>query len=75
MIRGAELYDLFMMVRHERDMAKARGLWTLVCAMAAEWKRQDDLERDGRPSWRNVDDATRDKVKYMVKRTNIRAGR
>jgi hypothetical protein len=52
MTRGAQLYDLFMMVRYERGLAKARGLWTIVCRLALEWRQEDERQRAGRKSWR-----------------------
>lgn len=49
--RGAELYDLFMALRYERGVAKARGYWTLICKMGHWWREADFRERGGRPSW------------------------
>lgn len=41
MIRGAELYDLFMALRFERGAAKALGIWSLLCRMASWWGQED----------------------------------
>ena len=41
MQRGAELYDLFMACRYDRGLAKALGLWALVCRMASYWNDED----------------------------------
>lgn len=50
--RGAEIYDLFMATRFEREKSAALGLWTVLCFVASE-HRQDDLDkRGGRNSWR-----------------------
>jgi hypothetical protein len=48
--RGAELYDLIMAWRYERNLA---GLWQLVCKMAATFRDEDFRDRAGRRSWRN----------------------
>lgn len=53
MKRGAEIYDLIMAWRYQRGLAKALGLWKLVCRMAQAFREEDHRERDGRRSWRN----------------------
>jgi hypothetical protein len=60
MKRGAQLYDLFMTMRHERDLTRnlkaERGvsLWSIACQLAAEWKAEDEKDRAGRRSWQYV---------------------
>ena len=49
MQRGAEFYDMFMVMRYERGLAKKLNLWTMMCRMAKKFKAQDDHER--RKSW------------------------
>jgi hypothetical protein len=51
--RGAELYDLFMALRYERELANKLGVWTMICKLAAEWVAEDARERGGRKSWGN----------------------
>lgn len=51
MVRGRELYHLFMVMRYERGIAKALGVWAIMCRMAMMWKDEDDKERAGRKSW------------------------
>lgn len=51
MTRGRELYHLFMVMRYERGIAKAMGVWAIMCRMAMMWKTEDDRERGGRKSW------------------------
>ena len=51
-LRGAELYDLFMCLRHDRPIAKALHAWRLICRMAAQFRAEDRAEREGRKSWR-----------------------
>jgi hypothetical protein len=54
MVRGAALYDLVMVMRHNRAAAKDLGAWTLLCRMAAAFKAVDDRDRNGRRSWDDV---------------------
>lgn len=39
--RGAELYDLFMAWRYDRERAKVFHLWSLMCRMASVWHEED----------------------------------
>lgn len=54
-IRGAQLYDLFMILRYERGVAKAKGVWALACRLAQDWREEDTRQRQGRQSWRSYD--------------------
>lgn len=49
--RGAELYDLFMAMRYQRGLAKALGIWTIMCALANTYRREDEQTRPGLQSW------------------------
>lgn len=51
MRRGAQLYDLFMAMRHERKEAEGERVWSALCRLAAEWRSEDDDQRGGRKSW------------------------
>lgn len=51
MVRGRELYHLFMVMRYERGIAKALGVWAIMCRMAMTWREEDERERAGRKSW------------------------
>lgn len=51
--RGAELYDLMMAVRYERDVATEQALWSKACALMASFKADDDKARGGRRSWQD----------------------
>ena len=51
MLRGAELYDLFMAVRYQRGLAKALGLWSIICGLANAYRKQDEAIRPGFRSW------------------------
>ena len=58
--RGAEMYDVFMFMRHERKATEGLkethdvSLWTIAAQLASEWKAEDDKERDGRRSYQFV---------------------
>lgn len=41
MSRGADLYDAFMAMRFDREAAKDKGLWALMCRMASNWNEED----------------------------------
>lgn len=51
MVRGRDLYHLFMTLRYERGAAKLLGVWAIVCRMAMEWRKEDEAQRAGRKSW------------------------
>lgn len=57
-VRGAELYDLFMSLRYDREKATALGVWAFVCKLAQSFKEEDDRfavasGRSGFKSWSN----------------------
>ncbi len=47
--RGAELYDLFMAMRHQRADAKEAGTWKRLCRLAQSFRAED--EQEGRTSY------------------------
>lgn len=51
MVRGRDLYDLFMCLRYERGVARALGIWAIACRLAQGWREEDTRDRDGRKSW------------------------
>ena len=51
MVRGRELYHLFMVMRYERGVAKILGVWAIMCRMAMAWREEDNAQRSGRKSW------------------------
>ena len=51
LVRGAELYDLFMALRYDRGVAKTLKVWRLICRMASAFRAEDVAQRDGRRSW------------------------
>jgi predicted nucleotidyltransferase component of viral defense system len=54
MVRGAELYDLFMSLRYEREYAKDNQIWGKMCALARMFHDEDTASRDGRRSWQKA---------------------
>lgn len=64
--RGAELYDVFMLIRFERGSAKLRGLWSLACRMASHWKAED--EAAGRRSYGEIGNVSARLQSYRAKR-------
>lgn len=40
--RGAELYDLFMAMRHQRSAAKEAGTWKRLCRLAQSYRTEDE---------------------------------
>ena len=58
--RGAELYDLFMFMRHERRATEELktdpgfNVWTVAAQLATDWKAEDDRDRDGRRSYQHI---------------------
>ena len=50
-MRGAEIYDLLMVLRFDRGRATHLKVWTLMCRMAALFRQDDWNERKGRRSW------------------------
>ncbi len=52
-MRGAELYDLFMALRHDRAVATAFKVWRCLNRLAAGFRAEDVAQRDGRRSWRH----------------------
>lgn len=51
-MRGAELYDLYMAHRFERDRAKQLGVFQAINRLASNYRQEDVARRAGRKSWR-----------------------
>lgn len=52
-LRGAELYDLLMALRYDRETAKTLKVWRAFCRLAAMFRAEDKADREGRKSWRH----------------------
>jgi hypothetical protein len=66
MQRGAELYDLFMSLRYERDLETDLDLRTAMSRMAQVMRQEDERERDGRKSWQNPNTVLADRLDLKV---------
>jgi hypothetical protein len=51
-MRGAELYDLYMVLRFERADAQVLGVFQAINRLASNYRREDSSRRAGRRSWR-----------------------
>lgn len=51
MVRGAELYDVFMAMRYEREEAKQQQAFTTLANLARAYRDADVAKRAGRQSW------------------------
>lgn len=40
-MRGAQMYDLFMAMRYDRQAASDAGVWGYICRMAEQWHDED----------------------------------
>lgn len=49
--RGAELYDLLMALRYDREQSTVLGVWKVICRICAEYRQADKQARDSRRSW------------------------
>jgi len=54
MVRGAELYDLLMVQRYERDRATENKVWRTINRLTAHFRDEDKAKREGRRSWRRL---------------------
>lgn len=39
--RGAQVYDLLMGLRFEREAASRDGVWSVICRLASDWHEAD----------------------------------
>jgi hypothetical protein len=62
--RGAELYDLFMAMRYDRDAAKDADAWTKMCRMAQLFHEED--QRAGRRSYRKIAEVLQDRPDLAI---------
>lgn len=49
--RGALIYDLLMTMRYERGLGAQLKLWSKVCTILANFRREDHEKRASRHSW------------------------
>lgn len=70
MVRGRELYHLFMALRYERGLAKVLGLWAIMCRLGMVWREEDLVERDGRNSWQRPSKVV-DRLPVVLQTTGV----
>lgn len=68
--RAIALYDVFMEMRFNRKSA-AKGLWTLLCRLAEEWRDEDKRIRKGLQSWKDPRGIIEKRVDLIGKRGRI----
>lgn len=73
--RGAEMYDLYMAHRFDRDNAQALGVFQAINRLASDFRQEDKARRAGRRSWRNPRDVLAERPYLKAIHTRIRAGR
>ncbi len=56
-MRGAQIYDLFMTMRFDRETAADKQVWSTLCSVASAFRDSDKLARSGRRSWRKINAA------------------
>lgn len=69
MQRGAMLYDCFMTMRNQRGLAKALGIWSVMCRLAQEWYGDDNR----RQTW-NHPQTVIDAKPYLKGQQNVILG-
>lgn len=75
MIRGAELHDLYMAHRFDRDAAQALGVLQAMNRMVAGWREEDRRRRGGRRSWRKPAVVLEERPYLKVQVSSVRAGK
>lgn len=73
--RGAELYDLYMAHRFERDRAQKLRVFQAINRLASNYRKEDRNRREGRKSWRNPIAVLEERPYLRAIETNVRAGR
>lgn len=53
-VRGAELYDLLMVTRFDRQAATENKVWRTINRLAGRYRDEDKARREGRRSWRRL---------------------
>ncbi|WP_244621760.1 hypothetical protein [Neomesorhizobium albiziae] len=54
MTRGAELYDLLMVARFQREEATTNKVWRAINRLASRFRDEDKAYRAARRSWRRL---------------------
>lgn len=75
MTRGAELLDLYMAHRFDRQHATLLGLFQAINRLASDYRYQDRAERAGRRSWRRPGDVLAERPHLKAALYRVRAGK
>ena len=75
MTRGAELYDLYMVLRYDRQTGVEIGAFQAINRLVSIFRQEDNRERAGRRSWRPPREVLLDRPSLKTMTTRIRAGR
>lgn len=77
MLRGAEIYDLWMANRFQRSEAADADVWSFMCRLSQWWRAQDERERSSRRSWGSLKEvkSRHAHLNATVVERNYRAGR
>lgn len=59
---GAQVYDLLMALRYEREDATRLQLWGTLTRLTQSFREDDMRERGGRKSWQDIGTALENKV-------------
>lgn len=73
--RGAELYDLYMAHRFDRQRAQDMGVFQAINRLASIYRSEDQQERSGRRSWRPPQTVLEERPYLKSISTKIRSGR
>ncbi|WP_084368962.1 transcriptional regulator [Rhizobium sp. RU36D] len=73
--RGAEIYDLYMAHRFQRNLATQLKLMSRINRLASIYREEDRAMRNGRRSWRRPQDVLEERPYLRSIATRIRSGR
>lgn len=74
-MRGAELYDLYMAHRFDRQRAQELGVFQAINRLASIYRSEDVADRAGRRSWRPPAAVLDERPFLKSISTKIRSGR
>lgn len=74
-MRGAELYDLYMAHRFDRQTAAELGVFQAINRLASKFRQEDHAERGSRRSWRSPRLVIEERPYLRAVAVKIRSGR
>jgi len=75
MLRGSELYDIYMAHRFERETAADLGVMQAINRLASIFRMEDHAERASRQSWRKPRDVMMDRPGLKTMHSTMKIGR